>query len=103
MTKFYLTGLVLFLLASFLHLPPNADVDSKPASPKRETLTSLPLGEQIRFARLERKMSQKELADKIGLATLNIEKIEKGQATPQKETILKIQRVLETEFPNEGY
>jgi len=108
MTKFLLAGLLLVLLSGFLHFPSSSSTDSHPSVSKPEGIsadraTALPLGEQIRFARLEKKISQKELADQVGLTKLNIEKIEKGLVYPQRDVMLRMQQVLEKEFSTEGY
>ncbi len=103
MTKFYLTGLLLLLLAGFLHFPNNSTDNDGVVIQRNSSGTVLPLGEQIRIARLEKKISQKDLADQVGLAKMNIEKIEKGFAIPQKDAIQKMEKVLNVQLKLDSY
>lgn len=48
------------------------------------------IGEKIKKARIDAKMTQKELAEKCGMADSAIRKYESGKITPKVETIEKI-------------
>ncbi|MBD9002822.1 MAG: helix-turn-helix domain-containing protein [Faecalibacterium prausnitzii] len=62
------------------------------------------IGERIYFCRLERKMTQKQLAEKAGMADSAIRKYESGRITPKFETLNRIAAALEvpwtTLYPN---
>jgi len=53
------------------------------------------IGERIYFCRLERKMTQKQLAEKAGMADSAIRKYESGRITPKFETLNRIAAALE--------
>ena len=44
-------------------------------------------GELIKQARQNSKMTQKELAEKVGIATITIQQYERGVRTPKIETL----------------
>lgn len=52
------------------------------------------IGEKIKKARTDAKMTQKELAEKCGMADSAIRKYESGKVTPKLETINKIAEAL---------
>lgn len=53
------------------------------------------LGSNIRCYRIKLKMTQEELAEKIGITSVEISKIETGKTWPKKETIEKLLEILE--------
>lgn len=53
------------------------------------------IGEKIKEARLSAKMTQKELAEKCGMADSAIRKYESGKVTPKIETLSKIAQALD--------
>lgn len=54
-------------------------------------------GEKIRRKRLEKKMTQQELAQRSGIDAANIRKYESGKQNPKIETIAKIAAALEVQ------
>lgn len=56
------------------------------------------LGKRIRKARKERKMSQEELADRVGLHYTTISRIERGISNPPIQTINKIAKTLRVDM-----
>ena len=52
------------------------------------------IGEKIKKARTEAKMTQKELAEKCGMADSAIRKYESGKVVPKLDTIAKIARAM---------
>jgi len=56
------------------------------------------IGTQIKNARLHRRYSQEELAQKAGTNLYQIDKIESGNVTPTTEFITKIQEILGVEI-----
>lgn len=52
------------------------------------------IGEKIKKARTDAKMTQKELAEKCGMADSAIRKYESGKVTPKLDTIAKIARAM---------
>jgi len=55
------------------------------------------LGKRIRELRKARKMTQEELAERIGIGTPNISYFETGKFSPAIETLQKIAQVLDVE------
>ncbi|WP_296028595.1 helix-turn-helix transcriptional regulator [uncultured Treponema sp.] len=53
------------------------------------------LGANIRCYRIKSKMTQEELAEKAGITSVGISKIETGKTWPKKETIEKFLEILE--------
>ena len=102
MSKFALTGVLLLILAGFLHYTPSTSNNLEVGKYEKETLL-FPISEQIKLARLEKHVSQKDLADRVGLTKMNIEKIEKGQVVPTRDILFKLQRELGVEFTLDGY
>lgn len=96
MSKFLLTGVLLVLLASFLHYSPTSPSNTGDNVPQRSEMMLFHISEQVKLARLERHITQKELANKIGLTRLDIEKIEAGKVVPTRELLVKIEEVLNT-------
>lgn len=56
------------------------------------------VGKRIRKYRREKKMSQEELADKVGLHYTTISRIERGVSNPPVQTINKIAKVLRVDM-----
>lgn len=53
------------------------------------------IGEKIKYFRILKKMTQKELAKKTGLSTISVRKYESGSRKPKIETLINIYTVLE--------
>jgi ribosome-binding protein aMBF1 (putative translation factor) len=103
MSKFLLTGVLFLVLASFLRYSPTVSTSApKPKGQQKETII-FPISEQIKLARLEKHLSSKDLANKVGLSKLNLERIEKGTVTPTREVLFKIEQALNTQFTLDGY
>lgn len=105
MSKFALTGVLLCILVGFFHYNPK----TKSTEPTTEVSTKseteslfFPISEQIKLARLEKHLSQKDLGDRVGLSKANMEKIEKGQVVPTHDMLYKLQRELKVRFTLEG-
>jgi ribosome-binding protein aMBF1 (putative translation factor) len=101
MSKFLLTGAMLVLLASFLHYSPSTNKTI--TQPAHQEMTIYPIGEQIKIARLEKKISQKDLAEYLNCSRLTIERIESGHIMPKKNTLEKLNEVLGTKLVMGGY
>ncbi|MFP4455977.1 MAG: helix-turn-helix domain-containing protein [Desulfonatronovibrio sp.] len=54
------------------------------------------IGQRIRYLRLLRKMTQEELANKIGLSTKQLSRIERGESSPRISSLEKMCLALET-------
>ena len=52
------------------------------------------IGQSIQEARKKAKLTQKELAEKVGIATITVQQYERGVRTPQIETLQKIAQAL---------
>jgi ribosome-binding protein aMBF1 (putative translation factor) len=102
MSKFLLTGVLLVLLASFLHYP-SSSTNKEDRTPKRGEIMMVHISEQVKLARLERRMSQKDLANRVGLTKLDVEKIEAGQVVPTRDLMFKIEQALNTSLTMENY
>ncbi len=99
MSKFIITACLLVLLASFLNYKsPQNDVQEK-----NHEIIIFPISEQIKLARMEKQISQKELATRTGLSKMHIERIEKGQLVPTRDVLDKMQMVLNTPLNLNGY
>ncbi len=61
------------------------------------------LGEQIKEAREEKKMSIGELAKRSNLSIKQLKNVESGRAEPVKEITIEIEKILEASFIYEGY
>ena len=103
MSKFLLTGILLVLLASFLHYSPTSPSNTDDRKPQRNEMMLFHISEQVKLARLEQHITQKDLANKVGLTKLDIEKIEGGQVVPTRDLLIKIERALNTSLTMEGY
>jgi ribosome-binding protein aMBF1 (putative translation factor) len=103
MSKFLLTGVLLVLLASFLHYSPTSPSNTDDKTPQRNEIMLFHISEQVKLARLEKHVSQKDLANKVGLTRLDIEKIEGGQVVPTRDILFKIEQVLNTSLTMESY
>ena len=55
----------------------------------------LSIGEQIKKARKAKGLTQKQLAEKLNIATNSLSRYEIGERTPDNETIVRIAKVLE--------
>jgi ribosome-binding protein aMBF1 (putative translation factor) len=103
MSKFLLTGVLLVLLASFLHYSPTSSSNTNDKTPQRNEVILFHISEQVKLARLEKHVSQKDLANKVGLTRLDIEKIEGGQVVPTRDILYKIEQALNTSLTMESY
>ena len=92
MSKFIFTGSLLVLLASFLNYPTTSQDDTKTEMQKQVIV--FPISEQIKIARIEKHISQKELSDHVGMTKMSIERIEKGQLVPTQEMLNKLEKEL---------
>ena len=61
------------------------------------------VGEQIKEARLEKKMSMEKLAKQSGLTIKQLKDVEAGKAEPIKKIVVKIEKILEATFVYGGY
>ena len=61
------------------------------------------VGEQIKEARLEKKMSMEELAKRSDLSVKQLKNVEAGKAEPIKEIVVNIEKILEASFIYGGY
>lgn len=102
MSKFALTGVLLCILVGFFHYSPTTNPATVSSQTEKESLL-FPISEQIKLARLEKHISQKDLADRVGLSKMNIEKIEKGQVVPTRDILFKLERELNVTFTLDGY
>jgi ribosome-binding protein aMBF1 (putative translation factor) len=102
MSKFLLTGVLLVLLASFLHYP-TSSTNKEDRTPQRNEVMMVHISEQVKLARLERRLSQKDLANRVGLTKLDVEKIEAGQVVPTRDLLFKIEQALNTSLTMENY
>jgi ribosome-binding protein aMBF1 (putative translation factor) len=102
MSKFLLTGVLFVLLASFLHYP-SSSTNKEGRTPKRDEIMMVHISEQVKLARLERRISQKDLANRVGLTKLDVEKIEAGQVVPTRDLMFKIEQALNTSLTMENY
>jgi ribosome-binding protein aMBF1 (putative translation factor) len=103
MSKFFLTGILLVLLASFLHYSPSGSSNGDDKTPQASEMAMYSINEQIRIARTDRHISQKDLAYKVGLTRLDIEKIEGGQVVPTRDLLFKIEQALNTSLSMQSY
>ncbi len=101
MTKFLLTGCLLVLLASFLNYPTNSENTNEPRKAENEVI--FPISEQIKIARLEKNISQSDLASRLGISKANLSRIENGQQMPNQKIVGKIQAELGTRLTFNGY
>ncbi len=101
MSKFIFTACLLVLLASFLNYPPQTNESNLDS--KRESSIIFPISEQIKIARLEKQISQKELAVRVGLTKMNVERIEKGQLVPANDVLDKLEKELNVQLNLNGY
>jgi len=61
------------------------------------------LGEQIKDARKEKKMSIHELSKRCNLSVNQLKDVEAGKAEPMKTITVQIEKILEASFVYEGY
>jgi ribosome-binding protein aMBF1 (putative translation factor) len=87
---------MLVLLASFMHYPSSPET-TQTANLFEKTMV-FPISEQIKLARSEKKISQKDLADRVGLSLLNLERIEKGKVMPTRDVLRKLENELSTKL-----
>lgn len=57
-----------------------------------------PLGRRIKRERLDRSMTQRDLAEEVGVGTPHISKIEAGRESPSDDLLRKIAEVLDCDF-----
>ncbi len=103
MSKFVLTGVLLILLASFLHYSPSQSSNGDNKASQSSEMVAYHISEQIKNAREERHITQRDLASKVGLTRLDIEKIELGQVVPTRDLMAKIEAVLNTPLSMQSY
>jgi ribosome-binding protein aMBF1 (putative translation factor) len=101
MSKFLLTGCLLVLLASFLNYPTESMSSKK--QQRRETTVIFPISEQVKLARIEKNLSKKDLAQKVGLSRMSLDRIEKGQLVPSSEMLQKLSTQLSVQLTLSGY
>jgi ribosome-binding protein aMBF1 (putative translation factor) len=101
MSKFIFTGCLLLLLASFLNYP--AQSVSAKSNVAQESRVIFPISEQIKLARMEKQITSKELASRVGLTKMSVEKMEKGQLVPTHEILQKLEIELGTQLNLDGY
>lgn len=56
------------------------------------------IGEKIKTARLEKKLTQKNLAELLNVTVSNISKYENGDRTPKLKTLKKLEEILDIEL-----
>lgn len=61
------------------------------------------IGQQIKEARIEKKMTLDELAQRSTLSFNQLRNVEAGKAEPVKDITIKIEKILEASFVYEGY
>ena len=99
MSKFIALFVTIFVLAGFFTFQNTAKV---PKAAKETTNTRskdaksdhFSVGEKIKFARLEKKKTSREVAEAAGIALSQYERIERNEVMPSKETHEAINRVL---------
>jgi ribosome-binding protein aMBF1 (putative translation factor) len=93
MSKFIFTGGLLLLLASFLDYPTKSqNITSTTDEPKDYIV--FPISKQIESARKDKRLSQKDLAEHVGMTKMTIERLEKGQLVPTQEMLDKLKKEL---------
>ena len=101
MVKFIFTGALLLLLVGFMNYPTrkkNVKTDFS-----KESKIIFPINEQIKLARMDKQMTSKELADRIGVTKMTIDRFEKGQLVPTTETLRRLEIDLDARFEFNGY
>lgn len=99
MTKLVSLGLFTLMIVGFLQgLSPNTGIVEVKASKEVFDFQSISLDDQIKLARLEKNMSQQELATRTQLTKYNIEAIEAGEAVPSREVLKRFETVLNTKL-----
>ena len=101
MSKFALTGVLLCILVGFFHYSPTSTPPNSSQTEKESLL--FPISEQIKLARVEKHVSQQDLANRVGLSKMNLEKIEKGQVVPTRDILFKLENELKVSFTLDGY
>ena len=101
MSKFVLTGCLLVLLASFLNYP--TAPENVKGHQRRDLVVIFPISEQVKLARMEKNISEKELANRVGLSKMNIERIERGQVVPSDEVLQKLTKELGVQLKPSNY
>lgn len=101
MSKFVLTGCLLILLASFLNYP--TAPENVKGHQRRDLVVIFPISEQVKLARMEKNISEKELANRVGLSKMNIERIERGQVVPSDEVLQKLTKELGVQLKPSNY
>lgn len=102
MSKFALTGVLLCILVGFFHYSPTSNPANVSVKTEKESLR-FPISEQIKLARVEKHITSQELAKRVGLSEMNLEKIEKGQVVPTRDILFKIENELKVSFTLDGY
>ena len=63
--------------------------------PRKKTGANVPVGQRIKKARTEKKITLESVANDTGISTDNLKKIESGKMTPPVGTLLQIAKALE--------
>jgi ribosome-binding protein aMBF1 (putative translation factor) len=101
MSKFIFTGGLLLLLASFLNYPTTPKTNS--IAEMQKEFVIFPISEQIKIARIEKRLTQKDLAAHTGITKMTIERLEKGQLVPTQEMLNKLMKELGVNLELSGY
>ena len=101
MTKLVSLGLLTLMIVGFIQgLSPNTGLVEVKSSKEFYDFQIIPLSEQIKLARLEKNISQQELAEKTRLTKYNIEAIELGEAVPSGDVLRRFESALNTKLSN---
>jgi ribosome-binding protein aMBF1 (putative translation factor) len=93
MSKFIFTGGLLLLLASFLDYPTKSQNITRTTDEPKDYIV-FPISKQIESARKDKRLSQKDLAEHVGMTKMTIERLEKGQLVPTQEMLDKLKKEL---------
>jgi ribosome-binding protein aMBF1 (putative translation factor) len=93
MSKFIFTGGLLLLLASFLDYPTKPQNSTSTTEELKDYIV-FPISKQIESARKDKRLSQKDLAEHVGMTKMTIERLEKGQLVPTQEMLAKLKKEL---------
>ncbi len=104
MTKLVSVGLLVLMIVGFIQgLSPNTGKVEVKSSKEFYDIQTIPLGDQIKLARLEKNISQQQLAEKTRLTKYNIEAIESGEAVPSGDVLRRFEVALSTKLVNVRY
>ena len=101
MTKLVSIGLFALMIIGFIEgLSPVGNKTFLKQSNEFRDAPIIPLSDQIKLARLEKNISQQQLAQKTELTKYNIEAIEAGDAVPSGEVLRRFEKALDTNLSN---